>query len=77
MLHLGNYQSEKASEAIINGGFFGKDWRGNFKYKSSRAHTDYVISVISEEFGIIFIIFIMLIFLSLALGFLKSLFGGK
>ena len=46
-----NYQSEKASEAIINGGFFGKGiGEGVLKNKVPEAHTDYIVSVISEEF---------------------------
>ena len=59
-----NYQSEKASEAIINGGFFGKGiGEGVLKNRVPEAHTDYIVSVISEEFGAIIIIFLMLIFL--------------
>ena len=59
-----NYQSEKASEAIINGGFFGKGiGEGTLKNRVPEAHTDYIVSVISEEFGVLFIIFLMIIFL--------------
>ena len=59
-----SYQSEKASEAIINGGFFGKGiGEGILKNRVPEAHTDYIVSVISEEFGAIIIIFLMLIFL--------------
>ena len=59
-----NYQSEKASEAIISGGFFGKGiGEGILKNKVPEAHTDYIVSVISEEFGAIMIFFILLIFL--------------
>ena len=59
-----NYQSEKASEAIINGGFFGKGiGEGVLKNRVPEAHTDYIISVISEEFGIIAIILILSLFL--------------
>ena len=53
-----NYQSEKALEAIVNGGFFGKGiGEGTLKNRVPEAHTDYIDSVISEEFGVIFIIF--------------------
>ncbi len=39
-----NYQSEKASEAIINGGFFGKGiGEGVLKNKVPEAHTDYIV----------------------------------
>ena len=59
-----NYQSEKASEAIISGGFFGKGiGEGVLKNKVPEAHTDYIVSVISEEFGAIMIFLILLIFL--------------
>ncbi len=59
-----NYQSEKASEAIISGGFFGKGiGEGTLKNRVPEAHTDYIVSVISEEFGVLFIIILMLIFL--------------
>ena len=59
-----NYQSEKASEAIINGGFFGKGiGEGVLKNRVPEAHTDYIVSVISEEFGAIIVIGILLIYL--------------
>ena len=59
-----NYQSEKASEAIINGGFFGKGvGEGVLKNKVPEAHTDYIVSVISEEFGVIMIFILILFFL--------------
>ena len=45
-------QAEKASEAIINGGFFGKGiGEGTLNSKIPEAHTDFIISVISEEMG--------------------------
>ena len=70
-----NYQSEKASEAIINGGFFGKGiGEGVLKNRVPEAHTDYIVSVISEEFGVIFIIFLMLIFLIFAYQVFKKLY---
>ena len=59
-----NYQSEKASEAIINGGFFGKGiGEGVLKNKVPEAHTDYIVSVISEEFGVVMIFVLLVIFL--------------
>ncbi len=59
-----NYQSERASEAIINGGFFGKGiGEGVLKNKVPEAHTDYIVSVISEEFGVVMIFLLILIFL--------------
>ena len=59
-----SYQSERASEAIINGGFFGKGiGEGVLKNKVPEAHTDYIVSVISEEFGVLMIFVLILIFL--------------
>ena len=61
-----NYQSERASEAIINGGFFGQGiGEGVLKNKVPEAHTDYIVSVISEEFGVVVIILLLISFLSL------------
>ena len=59
-----NFQSDKASEFITSGGFFGKGiGEGTLKNRVPEAHTDYIISVISEEFGVIAIILILLLFL--------------
>ena len=59
-----NFQSDKAIDSIISGGFFGKGiGEGTLKNKVPEAHTDYIISVISEEFGIVAIILILLLFL--------------
>ena len=59
-----NFQSDKAIESITSGGFFGKGvGEGVLKNKVPEAHTDYIISVISEEFGVIAIILILFIFL--------------
>ena len=59
-----NAQSEKAIDSITSGGYFGKGiGEGTLKSRVPEAHTDYIISVISEEFGIIAIILILLIFL--------------
>ena len=59
-----NFQSEKAIEAISSGGFFGKGiGEGTLKNRVPEAHTDYIVSVISEEFGIVFIILLLFIFL--------------
>ena len=59
-----NFQSDKALESIASGGFFGKGiGEGTLKNRVPEAHTDYIISVISEEFGVIAIILIFLLFL--------------
>ena len=59
-----NYQAEKASDAIINGGFFGKGiGEGTLNSRVPEAHTDYIVSVISEEFGAIIVIGILFLYL--------------
>ena len=59
-----NFQSDKALDSIMSGGFFGKGiGEGTLKNRVPEAHTDYIISVISEEFGVIAIILILFLFL--------------
>ena len=59
-----NFQSDKAIESIKSGGYFGKGiGEGTLKNRVPEAHTDYIISVISEEFGVVAIILILLLFL--------------
>ena len=59
-----NFQSDKAIESITSGGYFGKGiGEGTLKNRVPEAHTDYIISVISEEFGVVAIILILLSFL--------------
>ena len=59
-----NFQSDKAIESITSGGFFGKGiGEGTLKNNVPEAHTDYIISVISEEFGVVAIMLILFLFL--------------
>ena len=59
-----NFQSDKAIDSITSEGFFGKGiGEGTLKNRVPEAHTDYIIAVISEEFGVIAIILILLLFL--------------
>ena len=59
-----NFQSDKAIDSIVSGGFFGKGiGEGTLKNKVPEAHTDYIISVISEEFGTVAIVLIIFLFL--------------
>ncbi|MAK12380.1 MAG: hypothetical protein CMI73_01735 [Candidatus Pelagibacter sp.] len=61
-----SYQSEKSIDAIKHGGFFGQGiGEGILKEKIPEAHTDYVLASISEEYGIIAIIFILIIVFTL------------
>jgi len=59
-----NFQSQKALEAIKQGGLTGQGMgEGILKDKVPEAHTDYIIAVISEEFGALFVLFIAILFL--------------
>jgi cell division protein FtsW len=68
-----NFQSDKAIDSITSGGFFGKGiGEGTLKNRVPEAHTDYIISVISEEFGVIAIILILVLFLTFFYSILKK-----
>ena len=59
-----NFQSDKAIDAISSGGYFGKGiGEGTLKNRVPEAHTDYIISVISEEFGVMAIVLLLILFL--------------
>jgi cell division protein FtsW len=61
-----NFQAQKALDAIKQGGLTGQGMgEGILKDKVPEAHTDYIIAVISEEFGAFFVLFIIIIFLFL------------
>ena len=65
-------QSNKALDAIKEGGLTGQGMgEGTLKYRVPEAHTDYIISVISEEFGSIISIFLICIFLYIAFKVIK------
>ncbi|MDB9746625.1 FtsW/RodA/SpoVE family cell cycle protein [Candidatus Pelagibacter sp.] len=68
-----NFQSDKAIDSIMSGGFFGKGiGEGTLKDRVPEAHTDYIISVISEEFGVIAIMLILVLFLTFIFSILKK-----
>ena len=68
-----NYQADKASDAISSGGFFGKGiGEGTLNSRIPEAHTDYIISVIAEEFGVIILIGIILLYLVFSYRVLKK-----
>ena len=57
-----NLQTQKALEAIKQGGFTGRGiGEGILKERVPEAHTDFVLAVIGEEFGILMILLIFLI----------------
>ena len=73
-----NFQSDKAIEAISSGGFFGKGiGEGTLKTRVPEAHTDYIVSVISEEFGVIAIILLLILFLFFVYSVFKKIYLGK
>ena len=69
-----NFQSEKAIDAIRQGGIKGLGMgEGILKESVPEAHTDYIIAVISEEFGSIISILIISIFLFIAFRITKAI----
>ena len=73
-----NFQSEKAIDAISSGGYFGKGiGEGTLKNKVPEAHTDYIISVISEEFGVVAIVLLLILFLFLIYSVFKKIYLEK
>ena len=62
------YQVHKSLEAFKNGGLFGKGpGEGIVKMKVPDSHSDFIFSVIGEEFGLIICIVIIALFVILAL----------
>ena len=73
-----SFQSEKALEAIKQGGLTGQGMgEGILKDKVPEAHTDYIIAVISEEFGAVLVLFIVIIFLFISYKILNYIFSQK
>ena len=71
-----NFQSQKALDAITQGGLTGQGMgEGILKDKVPEAHTDYIIAVISEEFGAIFVLFIVAIILFISYKVLNKIFS--
>jgi len=65
-------QSNNALDAIREGGLTGQGMgEGTLKDRVPEAHTDYIISVITEEFGSIISIFIICIFLYISFRVIK------
>ena len=71
-------QSQKAIEAIKQGGVKGQGMgEGILKESVPEAHTDYIIAVISEEFGSVVSILIISIFLFIAFRITKIIINFK
>jgi cell division protein FtsW len=68
-----SFQSQKALNAIKQGGLKGQGMgEGTLKDSVPEAHTDYIIAVITEEFGSIISILIILIFLFIVFRIIKT-----
>ncbi|MDA9817849.1 FtsW/RodA/SpoVE family cell cycle protein [Flavobacteriaceae bacterium] len=73
-----NYQLEKSLDGYIEGSFLGKGpAQGEVKNFIPDAHTDFIMPVISEEFGVLFCIFILLCFFIIATRVFKKIFHQK
>ena len=73
-----NFQTQKALDAIKQGGLTGQGMgEGILKDKVPEAHTDYIVAVISEEFGALFVLFIVILFLILSYKVLNKVFFEK
>ena len=72
------FQSSSALDAIKLGGLTGQGMgEGILKDSVPEAHTDYVIAVISEEYGALVSITIMIIFLYISLRIIKNCFNQE
>ena len=73
-----NFQSEKALDAIKQGGLTGQGMgEGILKDNVPEAHTDYIIAVIAEEFGAIFVLFIVILFLFIGYKVISKIFYSQ
>ena len=67
-----SFQTQKALDAIKQGGLKGQGMgEGILKDSVPEAHTDYIIAVISEEFGSVVSIFLIIIFLYISFRIIK------
>ena len=72
------FQSTAALDAIKIGGFTGQGMgEGILKESVPEAHTDYVIAIITEEYGSITSVLIVLIFLYIAFRIIKNCFNQE
>ena len=73
-----NFQSQKALDAIKQGGLTGRGMgEGILKDEVPEAHTDYIVAVISEEFGVILVLFILALFLFISYKVLNKVFSEQ
>ena len=68
-----NFQSSKALDAIKQGGLKGQGMgEGILKDSVPEAHTDYIIAIVSEEYGSVISILIITIFLYISFRIIKN-----
>jgi len=68
-----SFQTEKALEAIRQGGLKGQGMgEGILKDSVPEAHTDYIIAIVSEEFGSLLSTFIIFIFIYISFKIIKN-----
>ena len=68
-----SFQAEKALAAIKQGGLKGQGMgEGILKDSVPEAHTDYIIAVITEEFGAIISVLVVMIFLYISYKIIKN-----
>ena len=68
-----NFQSSKALDAIKQGGLKGRGMgEGILKDSVPEAHTDYIIAIVSEEYGSVISILIISIFLYISFRIIKN-----
>ena len=73
-----NYQISKSLQAIKEGGLFGKGpGMSTVKDNLPDAHTDFIFSVIAEEFGIFGCLFIIIFFIYLIFNIYKRIKSQK
>ena len=61
-----NYQTEKAHNALMNGGLIGTGpGGGTMKFHLPEPHNDYIFAVIGEEFGLLACLAIALLYLAI------------
>ncbi len=59
-------QVDLAQRTLLNGGFTGTGfWQGNRKFSLPEAHTDYIFSVIGEEFGLLCCLALVVIYFAI------------
>lgn len=72
--NTGPDQTDLAHRTITNGGFMGVGpGGGQAKFRLPEAHTDYIFSVIGEEFGLVACIIIVLVYLAIVVRVLLRL----